>query len=261
MSGGRAAEPDKRPAEPPAKPPAKWPETWFASAAQRTAAAWRGVEAQHIVATMRLVDTLDEQAMLEQLLEASKPALPPPAAQPKVAQRKPAQPKHCLLTTPFRYRSPLPSRFRSAGSAGVWYGAETLQAAAAEVAYWRWRFLTASVGLLEQDLLTEHTFFQAQVQGTAIDLTESPWVRRRNDWTRDADYSATKALAQAARARGVQWIRYASVRDPGGRCAAVFDVDALHLGDPTPQQTWHCKVSRGSALMLHGNDRFAWQYA
>jgi hypothetical protein len=169
----------------------------FADATERSAVAWRGVEAQHIVATMRLVDTLDEQAVLEQVLEASKPALRPAA-----------RPTHYLLSTPFRYRSPLPSRFRRAGAAGVWYGAETLQAAAAEVAYWRWRFLAASDGLRDQELMTEHTFFQAHVRGEAVDLTELPWVLQRARWTEDADYRATQELAQAARAGGVQWIRY-----------------------------------------------------
>ena len=33
--------------------------------------AWRGVEAQHVVSTMRLVDSAAEQDLLEQLLEAS----------------------------------------------------------------------------------------------------------------------------------------------------------------------------------------------
>jgi hypothetical protein len=50
---------------------------WFDGCVRvRTALAWRGVEAQHVVATMRLVDSSEEQALLEELLETSKPALP-----------------------------------------------------------------------------------------------------------------------------------------------------------------------------------------
>ena len=37
---------------------------------------WRFVEAQHRVSTLKLVDTLDEQALLEELLEENKPVLP-----------------------------------------------------------------------------------------------------------------------------------------------------------------------------------------
>ena len=73
----------------------------------RAMLAWRGVEAQHVVSTMRLVDSAAEQDLLEQLLEASKPALP--------ATR---QPRHYLLLTPFRYRPLHASRFRPAHARG-----------------------------------------------------------------------------------------------------------------------------------------------
>ena len=66
---------------------------------------WRAVEAQHRVATLRLVDDQAEQAVLEQLLEASKPPLPPHADR-----------LHFLLSTPFRYLPPWPSRFRWAAA-------------------------------------------------------------------------------------------------------------------------------------------------
>ena len=92
-----------------------WRDEWFADSVRPASALlWRGVEAQHKVATMRLVDSLDDQAELERLLEASKPPLPPAA-----------QGLHYLLSTPFRYRSPHPSRFRS-GTDAVSYTHLTL---------------------------------------------------------------------------------------------------------------------------------------
>jgi len=51
---------------------------------------WRAVEAQHVAATMALVDNVEEQHALERLLEESKP--PVPAAASKL---------HWLLSTPF----------------------------------------------------------------------------------------------------------------------------------------------------------------
>src|SRR5207237_9847953 len=91
-----------------------WKPAWFATGLRtKTANLWRGVEAQHVVATMRLVDNAAEQRVLEELLEASKPALPEAAAG-----------RHYLLATPFRYRSPFASRFRKPHDAGIWYGAE-----------------------------------------------------------------------------------------------------------------------------------------
>ena len=78
--------------------------------ARRTLQLWRAVEAQHVVSTRVLVDTLDEQAELERLLDAAKPAIEHPPA------------LHWLLYTPFRY-PPLPSGSRFRGPAEP--GAET----------------------------------------------------------------------------------------------------------------------------------------
>jgi len=173
-----------------------WRTSWFDNGViQKTMLAWRGVEAQHVASTMRLVDDPDEQLMLEQILEVSKP--------PKPAMKVP---KHHLLATPFRYRPQHPSRFRRAGTLGLWYGAQALYASCAEVAYWRYRFIMDSVPLLNTDLLTEHTFYQAKVEGRAVDLMSAPWVAASAAWTHRSDYTDTQALADAARDRGVQWI-------------------------------------------------------
>ena len=222
-----------------------WQDAWFSSGIKEaTHLLWRGVEAQHRVATMRLVDTLDEQAELERLLEASKPPLPAAALG-----------LHHLLNTPFRYRSPHPSRFRKAGEPGLWYGAQELHTACSEVGYWRWRFLIDSAGLRGGELVTEHTFFQARAQGAAIDLTKPPWKTSSSAWQHTSDYSACQALANAARGHSVKWIRYASVRRPAGICGAVLAPQALSLNEKTPLQTWVSKVTATQALMLHDDDR------
>lgn len=224
-----------------------WFETGVASLSMR---AWRGVEAQHIISTMRLVDTVDEQEVLEALLEQSKPPLPPMGS-----------PKHYLLSTPFRYRPAHPSRFRRAGTRGLWYGAQELYAACAEVAYWRHRFVLDSVALAKTELLTEHTFFQAEVAGAAIDLTNPPWDAAKPAWTHGSDYTQTHAIADAARDRAVQWICYESVRAPGHRCAAVLDVEALEMvNNGTTQQTWHCKATREAVMMVHQSDKYLWTF-
>jgi len=201
-----------------------WENAWFKSEVKAASGLlWRGVEAQHRVATMRLVDSLDEQAELERLLEASKPPLPRAAVNSRASTR----PQHYLLSTPFRYRSPHPSRFRVGGDPGLWYGAKERDTACTEVAYWRWRFLMDSAGLRGGELVTEHTLFQAQVRGSA----------------------------KAARGHGVQWIRYASARRPGGHCAAVLAPECLSLPEPARVETWLCKVTAAQALMLHDEDR------
>lgn len=232
-----------------------WTSDWFAApdaVGPRRAVAWRGVEAQHVVSTLRLVDDPAEQDLLEQLLETSKPALPTAA-----------RGLHYLLATPFRYAPPHPSRFRPAHARGQWYGAETLQAAGAEVAYWRHRFVQDSAGLRDQTLLTEHTFFQGVLQGPAIDLSQPPWQAAHAQWTHPDDYGATHAVARAAPAHGVQWIRYSSARAPDQHCAVALVPDCLSEpvgGLDRTQQTWHCKATAQRVMLTRGRERWAWDF-
>jgi len=80
-----------------------------AEAGNAASVARRG--AQHIASTLRLVANVEEQLVLERLLDQSKPPVPSPAAD-----------LHFLLATPFRYSSPIGSRFRAPADPGVWYG-------------------------------------------------------------------------------------------------------------------------------------------
>ena len=200
---------------------------------------WRVVEAQHRASTMRLVDTLDEQRALEDLLEASKPALPGAAAK-----------LHYLLATPFRYPAPPPSgsRFRGIGDPGVWYGADVVHTALAEVAYWRLRFLADSPATPDLPPVP-HTAFRASIAGTAIVLQQSPFDRQHKQWEDPASYEATQPLARTARDAGVALIRYRSVRDPQHRAAvAVLTPVAFRKTAPLEQHVWLIKVARAQVL-------------
>lgn len=234
---------------------AAWDPAWFeapGAIAERSTLAWRGVEAQHVVSTMRLVDHPDEQALLEQLLDDSKPALP-----------RAARGLHYLLSTPFRYAPVHASRFRPPRSKGQWYGGESLYGACAEVAYWRQRFVMDSEGLRDQELLTEHTFFQGVLEGVSIDLSAEPWVQAQAQWTHHSDYSQPHAVARAAQARGVMWLRYESVRAPGQLCAVAFVPQCLSEpagGLDGTKQTWHCKATRERVMLTRGRESYVWAY-
>jgi hypothetical protein len=209
------------------------------AARRLTTRPWRVVEAQHRASTMRLVDTLAEQRTLEDLLEASKPPLPVEAAH-----------LHYLLATPFRYPAPPPagSRFRGIGDAGVWYGADKVHTALAEVAYWRLRFLSDSPATPDLPPVP-HTAFRASISGTAIVLSEPPFERQRKRWEDPASYAATQALARSTRAADIALIRYRSVRDPEHRlCVAVLTPKAFRKSDPLEQHTWLLKVTRSRVL-------------
>lgn len=222
-----------------------WKKEWLDQARSLARELWRGVEAQHVVSTMRLADNAAEQRVLEELLEKSKPALPPGAEH-----------YHYLVFTPFRYRAPVATRFRRVQDPGVWYGAEDLRTACAEVAYWKWRFLMDSEALANSALHTEHTFFRARARGRAIDLTAAPWTAAARAWTHKSDFRDCQALADEARARDIGWIRYAAVRAEGV-CGAVLRPEALSLVAPFEQQTWACKTAAAGAWMQRaGGERY-----
>jgi hypothetical protein len=205
-------------------------------------AVWRAVEAQHVVATMALVDTLDEQIALERLLDAAKPSLP-----------EGVQRLHYLLFTPFRYAPPAGgSRFRGPADPGVFYGADEVRTACAELGYWRWRHLLDTPALTSMPTRPQ-TVFRAKLDTGTVDLRRRPFSRDRVTWTDPADYAGCQRFGRIAREAGVGAIRYESVRDPqrGGACA-VLSWSAFARPSPAGQQTWMLSVTR---------DRVVWQRA
>lgn len=199
---------------------------------------WRAVEAQHIASTMPLVDSLAEQRLLEEVLEEGKPPLPEAAGK-----------LHYLLATPFRYAPPPGgSRFRGPVDPGVFYGADDIRTACAELGYWRWRHLLDAPALTAMPVQPQ-TVFPAKVATATIDLRVAPFVAERSRFVDADDYGACQALARAAREAAVGAIRYESVRDPqhGGACA-VLTPAAFASTRPGVAQTWMLSVTRDAVV-------------
>ena len=206
-------------------------------AGRATRRLWRAVEAQHVASTLRLVANVEEQLLLERILDKSKPALPQDAAD-----------LHYLLATPFRYVSPIGSRFRAPADAGVWYGAEKERTACAELGFWRWRFLMDSAGL-ECLGPSPQTVFRAGIDGRLVDLTSAPFKRARSDWTDPNDYTASQRFARVARQAEVDAIRYESVRDPEHAGAvAVLSPACFKPRQPLEQHIWLLTVRPDAAI-------------
>jgi hypothetical protein len=204
--------------------------------------AWRAVEAQHRVSTMKLVDSLDEQAALERILDATKPAVPAESLQ-----------LHYLLFSPFRYArsNRFPSRFRRAGSAeGVFYASASPETAVAEIVFYRYLFYAESPGTKLPGNPAEYTAFAVQLRADpALDLTRPPMSAYRDAWLDPGDYSQCQSLADAARAEHMQAICYASVRDLLHRLNfAVLTPLAFAGPAPVAFQSWRILLGADSAL-------------
>jgi RES domain len=192
---------------------------------------WRIVEAQHRVSTMKVVDTLEEQRLLEELIETTKPPVPPECRN-----------LHYLLATPFRYGAPYPSgsRFRRAGlTPGVFYGSAKATTAVAEMAFHRLLFFADSPATPWPSNAGEYTAFSARYRTSAgLDLTAPPLDADAALWTHCSDYGACHNLADQARAAGVEVLKYASARQTGGINLALLTCRAFATREPLERQTW-----------------------
>ena len=151
--------------------------------------AWRFVEAQHRVSTLKLVDSLAEQTALEEILEETKPPVPDAC-------------RHLdyLLSTPFRYRPyPHGSRFRRAGlTPGVWYGTERPETAAAEMVFYRFIFYAESPATPFPDDAADYTAFCADLATpVSLDLTAGALAADHDLWAHLTDYALCQQLTES----------------------------------------------------------------
>ena len=191
---------------------------------------------------MALVDTIAEQHLLEDLLERSKPPVPPECRD-----------LHYLLATPFRHGAPYPagSRFRRAGmTPGVFHASHTPGTAVAEMAFHRLLFFAESPGTPWPSNASEHTAFAVRFKtARALDLTAAPFERQAGRWSHPTDYTACQALADAARAGGVQVIGYQSARAPG-RNIALLACAAFASREPLERQVWRVHVGQSGVRAI-----------
>jgi hypothetical protein len=213
------------------------------------------VESQEDVATNSLVDNADEQAVLEDLIETSKPPDRPGTGR-----------VHFLLRTPFRY-PPLPhgSRFGSRFEPSIFYGSHTVDTTLAECAYYRFVFWT---GMAEpppaQRIVSQHTVFSASYRTRAgVKLQQTPFAAFEQDISNPARYSESQQLGTELRKQGVEACEYVSARDTGkGINVALFAPTALARPyAPRDRQAWTCTTKPDSVTFFEFTDRIVKSFA
>lgn len=199
---------------------------------------FRVVESQFENSTRKLVDSDDEQRVLEELLERVKPPVP---SGPEFEHL------HYLLFTPFRY-PPLRygSRFGRTHERGIWYGALERRTCFAETAYYRLLFLEHTKAVIEP-LHVDLTCFAVGIRTTrGVDLTAPPFRRYRRQLVSKTSYAVTHELGTDMRAAGIEAFLFPSARDPEHGtnvglftpCFAEKDVSTTNM------QAWRCIVDR-----------------
>jgi hypothetical protein len=202
--------------------------------------AWRVVENQQLVGTRKLVDSEDEHELLELLIDGAKP--PPPRGAD-------FEGLHYLLATSFRY-PPLRygSRFGTRAEAGIWYGAEGIGTALAEVAYYRMVFLDGTAASIAP-LMVELTAFRASLRtDRALDLMAAPFAAFADEISSPVNYETAQRLGNDMREDAVVLFRYRSARDAeGGANIGLFSPSAFRRKEPFGFKLWHCVVDEKSA--------------
>lgn len=199
--------------------------------------AWRVVEAQHVVSTRKLVDSAEEQEILERLIDDAKPPLP---------DTEEFRGLHYLLSTPFRYPPLLHgSRFGTRAEPSLWYGSALPRTAFAETAYYRLLFLEGTAAEIEPVSVELSLFHVAVRTSKGVDLTRPPFDTQRAVIASPTSYEATQRLGSSMRAAGVQAFRFPSARDEkGGKNLALFTPAAFAAKVPSVPETWYCVATR-----------------
>ena len=151
-------------------------------------------------------------------------------------------PHASFINASFAYAKPRePNRFNG-GDRGAWYAALDTDTALAEVGYHLTAFLAAT-GRFEA--VVDYAELHASFAGEFVDLRKHPDHPALHS-DKAVGYPAGNALADEARARGLNGIIYPSVRHSGGTCLAalfphtvqsVAQGDVYRMtwsGDPTP---------------------------
>jgi len=225
--------------------PGHWPpDIWSVCQESATPGLLKGtllrlVESQEQVATNRLVDSLEEQAALEAMLEATKPPLPTEG------------PRHYLLITPFRY-PPLRhgSRFGRRFEPSLFYGSLSLPTLLGEAAFYRFYFWYGMATPPAQALVTRHTVFETAYRSRrGLKLQDPPFDAFREALTHPADYRATQQLGSHLREARVEAFEYRSARGAGIN-VALFTPKALADTRPRSQEHWMCETDGAHVRFL-----------
>lgn len=200
-----------------------------------TSRVWRIVEAQEHAATLNLVDTMEDQELLESLLDDVKPPY-----------RKGTEGMHYLLKTPFRY-PPLRhgSRFGTKLMPSFFYASEKPSTALAETAYYRFVFLSDITDPYEKEIDSFHTMFSATVSAKdCLDLSLEPYGRFRDRLIDPTDYRFCQRVGDwAVNQRCVQLIRAESARLTSTFNVAIAEPSVIRSRIPSKLQSWLCRTT------------------
>ena len=210
---------------------------------------YRLVESQEQIATRQLLDTLEEQALLEEMLDAVKPPYPENMAH-----------LHYLLKSPFRY-PPLKwgSRFGRTFEPSLFYGGCSVEVTLVESAYYRFIFWHSMQAPPPKSIMRSvHTLFSVDYKTQkGVQLQYAPFDQYHDALRHPSNYSFAQSLGTVMRSLHVEVFEYCSARTnqelktnekKQGICVGLFAADAFCSNQPKERQQWFCDMSAGEII-------------
>lgn len=199
--------------------------------------AWRFVALQEKISTRKLVDSIEEQNVLDELIEKSKPTL-------AIAQTK----FHPLLYTPFRC-PPLKhgSRFGKRTEPSLWYGSLNIEAVMAEKAFYQLSLINASdviFGIVSSPV----NIFSVKLKiVNGVKLNEEPFIKYKDQISSPINYEVSQLLGARMRANNLDGFTFISARDKKmGVNVGLLKINAFANQNPDEGsfQTWQCNTTK-----------------
>jgi len=213
---------------------------------------YRIVENQQQIATTHIVDTLEEQLLLEEMIEKTKPEL-----------AKNLSNRHYLMSTPFRY-PPLRygSRFGTRYQPSLFYGSLSKETLFAESSFYRFVFWYGmQTPPKSQKLMTQHTVFSVDIKfKSGLVLQGEPFSKYKSQLRHKQKYSDTQLLGRQMREHKVVGFEFASARCDEGVNVGLFSIDAISSKKPKLEEAWLCETRANAVVYVNPLSREKMNY-
>lgn len=204
---------------------------------------WRVVESQESAATLTVVDSHEEQDLLEAMLDVAKPVY-----------REGTENMHYLLKTAFRY-PPLKygSRFGTQLMPSYLYASENYRTALCETAYYRFIFLDDMQTAYSKPIRSQFEIFSVLAASKkCLDLTASKFKKVQTLINDGQSYTYSHQIGEWASEQECEMIRFYSARYPDleKKLNSKTKIDAINVALAEPKtirsskprsiQAWQC---------------------
>ncbi|MDP5070778.1 MAG: RES family NAD+ phosphorylase [Congregibacter sp.] len=185
----------------------------------------RIVENQETIATAKITANLQEQDVLEEMIEDSKPGKLDPQL-------------HYLVTTAFRY-PPLRhgSRFGTQFEPSLMYASLELETCLQEFAFYRFMFCFDMEQPPPKSIAAPHTVFSLHLNGcSCVDLRSPEYGDLKAEIRSPQSYTLTHQIGRQLRNHGADMLVFDSARGPGSN-VGLFNESAIAGG---PHNAYPC---------------------